>query len=166
MLAALISGLLVPAGFSLAAVPPAPYAAQEKQLLLFMNDARADRRYRAETGGVAPQLRWSDAAAAVARRHSEEMAAAGRLSHTDASGRDPGARLREAGIEWRRVGENVAMAPSVEQIENMIMREPPFQQNHRANVLDRNFTEVGIGVATHGNEVFVTEDFYAPVPGR
>ena len=51
------------------------------------------------------------------------------------------------------------MAPTIEQIENMIMREPPFQANHRGNVLNRRFTQVGIGIAQAGPQLYVTEDF-------
>ncbi|HET9784265.1 MAG TPA: CAP domain-containing protein [Terriglobales bacterium] len=131
----------------------------DQKLLTLINEARADRRYRAETGGAAAPLRWNAAVAAVAQRHAEEMARAGRLSHLSDDGEDLGARLHDAGVAWTRVGENVAMAPSIEQAEAMLMAEPPFQPNHRANILDRRFTEVGLGVATVSGAVWITEDF-------
>jgi uncharacterized protein YkwD len=147
-------------GSLLLAVAAPPRAEQE--LLSLINQARADRRYRAETSGAAPPLRWNEAAAAVAQRHAEEMARDGRLSHLSDDGEDLGARLHAAGIVWRRVGENVAMAPTIAQAEAMLMAEPPFQPNHRANILDRRFTEVGIGVVASAGAVWITEDFLTP----
>jgi uncharacterized protein YkwD len=132
---------------------------REHELLTFMNVARADSRYHAETHGLAHSLTWNAAVAAVAQRHSEEMARNHTLSHSSNRGLDVGQRLDAAGISWTSVGENVAMAPSIEQIENMIMREPPFQANHRGNVLNRRFTQVGIGIAQAGPQLYVTEDF-------
>jgi uncharacterized protein YkwD len=134
-------------------------SARQREVLNLINDARADRRYRAETGGLAAPLRWNPTVAEVARRHSQEMARAGRLSHLSNDGEDLGVRLHHAGVVWTRVGENVAMAPSIEQAEAMLMAEPPFQPNHRANILDRRFTQVGIGVAEVSGAVWITEDF-------
>ncbi|HXR97802.1 MAG TPA: CAP domain-containing protein [Terriglobales bacterium] len=133
--------------------------ALEHELLTFMNVARADARYHAETQGLAHPLTWNAAVAEVALRHSEEMARNHTLSHTSNRGLDVGQRLDAAGITWSSAGENVALASSVEQVENMIMREPPFQANHRGNVLNRHFTEVGIGIARAGAQLYVTEDF-------
>jgi len=134
-----------------------------RQMLAWMNAARADGRYRAETGGKAGPLRWSARASAVALRHAEEMARSGRLSHASADGPDPGTRLSRAGVDWSKAGENVGMAASIAQVEAMFMNEPRFEVNHRGNILDRGYTEVGIGVARSSNGlVWVAEDFFTP----
>jgi len=91
------------------------------------------------------------------------MARAGRLTHLGDDGLNLGDRLHQAGVTWSRVGENVAMASSIAQAEAMLMAEPPFQPNHRANILDRHFTQVGIGIAVSpGGLLYITEDFLAP----
>ncbi|MGH9482541.1 MAG: CAP domain-containing protein [Terriglobales bacterium] len=161
-------------GFSFLAAPapmaPFPVAAAEAELaqlerqdLTLVNDERTARRYRAETRGQAAPLRWNAAAAEVARQHSEQMARAGRLTHTGTDGSNVGQRLARAGVAWTRAGENVAMASTVEQAEALMMHEPPFQHNHRGNILDPGFTEVGIGVARAPNGlVYVTQDFLTP----
>lgn len=131
-------------------------------LFRMINAARADRTYREETGGHAAPLRWDAAVARVALRHSEEMAREHRLSHTDVNGRTPAARMSEAGIAWTMVAENVAMAPSIEAANRMMMSEPSFQTNHRGNILDRRLNVVGIGVVASGDELWVTEDFLRP----
>lgn len=134
-----------------------------RQLLAWMNAARADPQNRAETGGAAAPLRWNQAAAEVAERHAEEMAREHTLSHASADGPDPGTRLTRAGVAWEKAGENVGMAASLEQVEAMFMAEPRFERNHRGNILDRGYTEVGIGVARAADGLyFVAEDFFTP----
>ncbi|HVA62820.1 MAG TPA: CAP domain-containing protein [Terriglobales bacterium] len=154
-LAAVVLGL----GLGLAGAP-APGA---RQILRWMNAARANPRYRAETGGKAAPLRWSARAAEVALRHAEEMARSGRLSHASADGPDPGTRLSRAGVDWSKAGENVGMAASLAQVEAMFMNEPRFERNHRGNILDRGYTAVGIGVARARDGLYyVAEDFFTP----
>ncbi|MGH9394495.1 MAG: MBL fold metallo-hydrolase, partial [Terriglobales bacterium] len=152
-----------------AAVPcpaSAAIAALERQGLEFLNTTRADRRYRAETRGEAHALRWSARAAGAARCHSEAMARAHRLSHADPSGADPGARLSAAGVDWAGVGENVAMAADLKTADGILMKEPPFQPNHRANILNPAFTDVGVGIARSSDGLlWVTEDFFMPSVG-
>lgn len=155
--------LAVAAALGLLLSAAAVLTARQQEALTLVNDARADRQYRAETGGLAAPLRWNAAVADVARRHSQEMARAGRLTHLGDDGLNLGARLRQAGVTWSRVGENVALASSIAQAEAMLMAEPPFQPNHRANILDRRFTEIGIGIAiSPGGLLYITEDFLAP----
>lgn len=129
----------------------------ERQLFTLINAARASH-------GVAP-LTWSAASADAARCHSEEMAAAGELSHTSAAGLDVGQRLEQERIRWSRAAENVAAAPSIESAQRMMMSEPPHRQNHRANILDPDLTRVGIGIVRSGALLYVTEDFYTPLNG-
>src|SRR6185437_4835837 len=164
------------AALTLAAVPsalarPCPatpaIAALEHQGLEFLNATRADPRYRAETQGRARPLRLDAQAAEVARCHSEAMARAHALSHSGPDGASPGDRLTAAGLDWTAVGENVAMAADLATADRILMQEPPFQPNHRANILNPAFTRVGVGVARSSDGlVWVTEDFYAPAGGE
>ncbi len=134
------------------------------ELLRLINAARANHQNRTETGGRAAPLRWDPAVARVALQHAEEMARDHRLRHTDAQGRSPAARMSAAGIAWSMVAENVAMAPSLAAVQQMMMSEPPFQTNHRGNILNRRLTRIGIGVVKSGDEFWVTEDFLRPPP--
>lgn len=137
---------------------------QSMELLRLINAARANPQNRTETGGRAAPLRWDPAVARVALQHAEEMARHHRLSHTDAQGRSPARRMSAAGIAWSIVAENVAMAPNVAAVQHMMMSEPPFQANHRGNILNRRLTRIGIGVVKSGDELWVTEDFLRPPP--
>ncbi|MDF2479453.1 MAG: SCP-like extracellular, partial [Sphingobacterium sp.] len=61
-----------------------------------------------------------------------------------------------AGISYSAVGENIAENTSVQAAETSFMNS----SGHRANILNSNYTTVGIGVAydSAGN-VYVVQDF-------
>jgi uncharacterized protein YkwD len=118
----------------------------------------ATRRRR----GLAP-LRASPRVAEVARRHSEAMAAAGRVAHVVPGSGEVGERLRRAGVPYRLAAENVARAASGLDAHATAEESPA----HLANVLRLDPTQVGVGVARarlpSGDEtVYLTEIFVEP----
>jgi uncharacterized protein YkwD len=85
---------------------------------------------------------------AKAQRHSEEMAAQRDLHHSNLS----------SGVSssWTRLGENVAVAPTLVAAHEALMRSA----GHRANILDGRFTSLGTGAARAANgSWYVTEEF-------
>jgi uncharacterized protein YkwD len=54
--------------------------------------------------------------------------------------------MRAAGVTYRYAGENLAGAPSVERAHSGLMNSP----GHRANILNPNFTHIGIGALNVG----------------
>jgi uncharacterized protein YkwD len=165
ILAALLLGLLPASSLSSQTVPQrASFQNRTSQLELQMweliNRDRADPSYSSETRGRAPALQWDDRLATVARMHSEEMARNGYFSHEGADGSSPSSRVSMAGIKWRSTGENIANCRGVGEAESMFMNEPKFQQNHRWNILNVNYTHVGVGIARglDGN-LYVTQEF-------
>jgi uncharacterized protein YkwD len=79
------------------------------------------------------------------------LAADGRLYHTP----DLTAGLN---FNWRVLGENVGYGGSVASVCDAFLKSA----THRANVLDRRFTLVGVGVALDGQgRTFVVEQFAA-----
>jgi len=61
---------------------------------------------------------------------------------------------------WQAVGENVGVGPSVDAIETAFMNSP----EHRANILDPDYTEIGIGTAVgKDGRLYVTQDFRQPM---
>jgi hypothetical protein len=69
-------------------------------------------------------------------------------------------RLTTAVHNWQAVGENVGEGPSVGDVHVAFMNSP----EHRANILDHDFTQVGVGVSVDKNGiVWVTEDFREPM---
>jgi len=119
-------------------------ATAEKNAVELMN---ADRR----ANGLS-DLKVSSAVTAVARSHAQDMVNRKFFSHSNPDGKTPSDRLKAAGISYSAVGENIAENTSVHAFMN--------SSGHRANILNSNYTTVGIGVAydSAGN-VYVVQDF-------
>jgi uncharacterized protein YkwD len=111
-----------------------------------------------------PPLEASPGIARIARAHSEAMLAAGQVAHVLPGSLDIGTRLRRAGVPYRRASENVARARSAIEAHEMAEASPA----HRANLLRRGPTRVGVGIArgtlpTGDSIVYLTE-MYVEVP--
>ena len=81
--------------------------------------------------------------ARAAQAHSADMAKRRYFSHTSLDGRTFVQRIRAQGYRGTRLGENIAAGyrtPSA--VMTAWMKSP----GHRANILQRRFREVGIGV--------------------
>ena len=86
----------------------------------------------------------------VARRWAQTLASSGSLRH------NPNLAGQVSG--WRFVGENVGVGYDVGGLHRAFMASPA----HRANVLDSDFTQIGIGVAYGGGRLWVAEVFRKP----
>ena len=85
----------------------------------------------------------------VARRHAWEMDSKNSLYHT------PSSKLRWRVTRWNHLGENVGAGQTVLSLHQAFMNSP----SHRANVLDRDFKHVGVGVHQDKNYMWVTVVF-------
>ena len=92
---------------------------------------------------------------AVARSHSADMFQRGYFSHNTPEGQTPFARMDKAGIIYLEAGENLALAPDVDIAHTGLMNSP----GHKANILNPDFTKVGIGCLSGGTygEMFSQE---------
>jgi uncharacterized protein YkwD len=134
----------------------------EGQMWALVNRDRSDPATFAETGGRAQPLRWNENLAAVARAHSRNMLVQGFFAHVDPDGRTLSMRLNEADIPWQVAGENIAIYETVQGAAAAFMDEPRFQHNHRGNILNANYTDVGIGIVKGPDgRLYITEDFAA-----
>jgi uncharacterized protein YkwD len=91
----------------------------------------------------------------VARAHARDMFARGYFAHESPDGVNPFERLSGAGIVYLTAGENLAMAPTVEQAHIGLMNSP----KHKENILYPQFGKIGIGVIDGGiyGKMFVQE---------
>ena len=138
-----------------------------KQMWVLVNRDRQNPANAAETGGRARPLRWNDKLAAVALAHSRDMRSRHYFAHVDPEGRTPTDRINGAGIRWRALAENIAIDTTVTAAEDDLMNEPRFQQNHRGNILNPKYTDVGIGIVQAPNgDLYITQDFVATTPDR
>lgn len=128
----------------------------ETQLLALLN---ADR----VRAGV-PPLALDPKLVQVARAHSADMRAHGFVGHVSPSTGSAADRLKRANITAQLVLENVARAYSPAEAQRGLMDSP----GHRANVLNREATQVGIGAAVSDGvggvrELLVTQLFIRPM---
>ncbi|MEP6761166.1 MAG: CAP domain-containing protein [Sporichthyaceae bacterium] len=120
----------------------APASASTSSILSAVNSARAG-------AGRRPLSLRSDLSA-VAYRWSQHMAATGTLAHNPS--------LTRQVSNWRWVGENVGYGPDWSAVETAFMNSP----GHRSNILDSDYSQIGIGVVIRGNRVWITQVFRSP----
>ena len=78
----------------------------------------------------------------AAQDHSDSMAVDDFFSHTGADGSSVGDRVRETGYNYSTAGENIAAGQrTAEDVVEGWMNSP----GHRANILNPNYTEIGVG---------------------
>lgn len=93
---------------------------------------------------------------AVSRAHSEEMFRLGYFAHTSPETGNSGDRLNAAGVTYLVAGENLAFAPSVATAHTRLMQSP----DHYANIMNPNFTRIGIGIVEAENRgLMITQTF-------
>ncbi|MFE9393604.1 CAP domain-containing protein [Streptomyces sp. NPDC006784] len=90
----------------------------------------------------------------AAQAHSEDMAAHKNMSHTGSDGSSPDERIERAGYSWSTYGENVAYGYSSPE---SVMEGWMNSSGHRANILNCDFEEIGVGHAQPGH--YWTQDF-------
>jgi len=115
-------------------------SAYEAEVVRLVNAERA--RYGLKPLEVDFQL------AKVARLKSEDMRDKGYFSHTSPTYGSPFQMMREFGITYRTAGENIAAGHRTPaQAMQGWMNSP----GHRANILNANFTHIGVGYAEGGS---------------
>ncbi len=121
---------------------------QEQKLLEYINQDRA-------RNGLAP-LKEDQALSALARLKSQDMLENGYFAHESPTYGNAANMLESHGYAYRGVGENIAHHASAEKAEAAFMSS----DGHRRNILGRQWTKVGVGIALDENGfVFATELF-------
>ncbi|WNI18279.1 CAP domain-containing protein [Streptomyces sp. ITFR-21] len=140
---------LAPARTTPATAPASPDAvtAARAQILALVNDQRA-------TAGCKP-LTASSALDQLAQSFSDDMAARGFFDHTDPDGRTPWDRAKALGIA-NLGGENIARGQADAQaVMDAWMNSP----GHRANILNCDYTTLGVGIHFAPGGPWWTQDF-------
>lgn len=98
----------------------------------------------------------------VARGHSRRMRDEGFFGHQDPSGAGLVDRLRVAGVTFSLAGENLATVEGSSDPAAAAHQLLMANATHRGNILDRRYTEIGIGVAQSGDRYWITQVFLRP----
>lgn len=101
----------------------------------------------------------------AAQMKAQDMAAKGYYAHVSPEGLTPMHWVEKAGYRYLAIGENLVVnRTEAEQVVDAFMGSP----GHRANILRKDFTEIGIGVANgvyKGKDAtFTVQIFAAPYP--
>jgi uncharacterized protein YkwD len=125
------------------AAPPAGASTTEASVTSKLNGARS--------AYGRPRLTVRSDLVSVARAQAARMASQNRLYHNPNLARDV--------HNFRWAGENVGYGPSVALVHSAFMNSP----GHKANILDRDYTEVGVGAVWRNGRVWIAEVFRRPL---
>ncbi|WP_246599356.1 CAP domain-containing protein [Clostridium lacusfryxellense] len=120
-----------------------------KEVVTLVNQERSKQ-------GLAP-LKENVKLSTVARTKSEDMAKNNYFSHTSPTYGSPFDMMKQFGITYSAAGENIAMGqPTAASVMDGWMNSP----GHRANILSKDFTEIGVGIAKNANgSIYWTQQF-------
>jgi uncharacterized YkwD family protein len=123
-----------------AASPNASISSIEQQVLTLTNQERA----KAGLKPLATDAKLMNAA----REKSTDMRTNKYFSHTSPTLGSPFDRMKELGITYKAAAENIAMGQqSASEVVKAWMESP----GHRANIMNGNFTHIGIGYDAQGH---------------
>ncbi len=109
------------------------------EMVRLINQARAQR-------GL-PLYLLNPVLSQAAQAHVDDVLANRRLGHVGSDGSRVAGRLQRVGYAASQVSENWVYSRDLVRGFRWWMADPP----HRANILHRNFTEIGVGMAYHPN---------------
>ncbi|SNT47236.1 uncharacterized protein, YkwD family [Bacillus sp. OK838] len=111
----------------------------EQQVLRLVNEERSK-------SGL-PSLEMDTAVSNIANMKSEDMRDNNYFNHTSPNYGSPFDMMKSFGIGYKYAGENIAAGqPSADAVMKSWMNSP----GHKANILNKNYTHIGIGHATGG----------------
>jgi uncharacterized YkwD family protein len=115
-------------------------SAFEQQVVELTNQERAKN-------GL-PALKLDVELSKVARDKSKDMQTKNYFSHTSPTYGSPFDMMKAYGVSYKSAGENIAMGQrSPEEVVQAWMNS----QGHRENIMNPNFTHIGVGHVTTGN---------------
>ena len=112
----------------------------EQQVIDLTNEKRASR-------GLKPlNANWE--LSRVARYKSQDMANNKYFSHTSPTYGSPFNMIKNFGIKYRSAGENIAYG---QRTPAQVVNSWWNSAGHRANMLNANYTDIGVGYVANGN---------------
>lgn len=123
-------------------IPAVTTTSQENEVIRLVNVERA------RAGLPALKTNWQ--LSRVARYKSADMANRGYFSHTSPTYGSPFRMMESFGLRFSAAGENIAYG---QRTPAEVMRDWMNSPGHRSNILSRNYTEIGVGLAKNKNGV-------------
>lgn len=153
LIAPAVQASVVSANENNTAPPPISASGEEYEIFQMINRERSRK-------GLST-LQWDNGVATVARSYSRRMAREGFFAHTDPDGNSVVERADRSRVRgWAKIGENLFVCSRVDRFSDMAIRGWMRSPSHRKNVLDRQWTATGIGVArARDGSIYVTQVF-------
>ena len=117
--------------------------AEEKRILELCNAERA------KNGSTA--LKANNDLTKLARMKSKDIVDKNYFSHQSPTYGSPFEMMRDHGVSYMYAGENLAQNSTADKAFNAWMNS----EGHRKNILNPNFTELGVGIAPKGDGSFI-----------
>ena len=141
------------------------FGPQSGFLALILPNTLVDQTNQNRIAANLSTLAVSPLLTAAAQEKADDMAAAGYFAHTSPTGVTPWHWFDQVGYKYTYAGENLAVNFSDSQdVETAWMNSP----DHRANILNPHYTEIGIATAqgTYNGSptVYVVQLFGRPAP--
>lgn len=107
------------------------------------------------------ELSWDDRVGSIARNYSRRMARDRFFDHYDADGKNVMDRADDAKLTgWVKIGENLFACAATMSFAQKAIIGWMGSETHRVNILDREFTSTGIGIATaEDGSIYITQVF-------
>ncbi|WP_250675189.1 CAP domain-containing protein [Paraclostridium ghonii] len=128
--------------------PSGDFASFQKEVLDLVNNERTSR-------GLQP-LKFNSELSKVATLKSQDMIDNNYFDHTSPTYGSPFDMMKKFGISYTSAGENIAMGQKTPQ---EVMNAWMNSEGHRKNILNPNFTELGVGIASNGSSLYWTQMF-------
>ncbi len=123
-------------------------AADQKLAVELLNADRAKN-------GLSP-LKTNSQLTSLAGNYAQDMMDRNYFAHNNPEGQTPFDRMKNAGISYNYAGENIAINNNVTAAETAFMNSA----GHKANILNTNYTEVGVGVRYNSDgSAYVVQEF-------
>ncbi len=125
--------------------PDAPANPDKVKLVELVNEFRANgQRCGSKNYASAVPVTWNETLATVAKKHSLDMNANKKLSHTGTNGSLVDERITAEGYIYTFYAENLLKGGATEEEAMKAWRE---SASHCENLMDPNIKEIGVGTA-------------------
>jgi uncharacterized YkwD family protein len=131
----------------------APLKTLEDRVIALVNKERVSRNLMALTP--------NSTASYVARLKSQDMINKNYFSHISPTYGSPFKMMEKFGLRFSAAGENIAYG---QRTPEEVMRSWMNSAGHKANILSKNFTQIGVGAAKKSNgTLYWTQEFLKPI---
>lgn len=121
--------------------PSTDFSSYQQQVLDLVNAERAKRGISA--------LTLDSSLSSVATKKSQDMVNKNYFDHTSPTYGSPFDMMKQFGISYRTAGENIAKGQKTPQ---EVVAAWMNSEGHRKNILNPNFTNLGVGIAKDSNK--------------